>query len=347
MAIIEGTNESDNLIGISGNDTFKGSFGSDKIEGVGSDNTVTYEGTSFVIRIDHRGEVNKRGTRGSSGRGFIGIDKLVNIQTIVGDGDGAFAIVQGFTVLNAIDVSDVTDGSSVIDLQSGSVSVRDNAGQSIGEIAAKNFRSVAGTQGRDDIRGSSLFDSLRGNAGNDLLRGREGNDDIDGGAGNDRLVGGSGNDTLLGGDGNDILIGAGANGNGTSSRGLNEIDILTGGAGADTFRLGSSGSLYYFGDGDKGYAQIQDFSAIDRVELSADRAYVTSKTGAGFNLFAKTQTGLDLIASVTRDPASATARLAPMSAGTAGGIDNFDPFTADSQEFTIASGQTIGNFVGT
>jgi Ca2+-binding RTX toxin-like protein len=333
MAIIEGTDGNDELVGISGKDTFKGSFGFDRIEGIGTGNTVTYEELGLGVEIDRHGEVKK-----IFRKALFTTDRLVNIQTIVG--------VENFN--NSISIFDVTDGTSTIDLQSGSVSVRDNVNNSVWNITVKNFGRVLGTQGSDTILGSTGGNYLYGYGGNDKLVGREGNDRIDGGAGDDRIAGGSGNDTLLGGDGDDLLVGAGTNGNGTRSEGINEIDILTGGGGADTFRLGNAKGSFYFGDGDNGYAQIQDFSASDRIQLGADRAYVTRKTmnGGGFDLFAKAGDSLDLIARVVRSPGIETARFAAMSVGTVGGSNSFDPFTVDSQEFTIASGQTIGNFIG-
>ncbi|PZU08497.1 S-layer family protein [Sphingomonas sp.] len=76
--------------------------------------------------------------------------------------------------------------------------------------------------------------------GSESLRG---DDYLDGGDGNDVLIGGSGDDTLIGGNGDDILAGSN-NGRGQIPD-INEIDHLTGGAGADTFVLGSiSGPLY-------------------------------------------------------------------------------------------------------
>lgn len=63
-----------------------------------------------------------------------------------------------------------------------------------------------------------------------------------------------GNDTVTGGDGNDSIAGSG--------NGLNEIDYITGGAGADKFILGEAPftNSFYTGDLKAGYAVITDFS---------------------------------------------------------------------------------------
>lgn len=63
--------------------------------------------------------------------------------------------------------------------------------------------------------------------GNDAISGYGGNDTIAGNGGDDQLYGGTGSDTLNGGAGNDFLYGG--------PRGHGDLDILTGGSGADTF----------------------------------------------------------------------------------------------------------------
>jgi hypothetical protein len=364
MAIIEGTSGNDYLVGISGNDTFKGSTGNDTIEGIGTGNTVTYEDLGLGIALKPRGVVTKGGLKSG-----VGTDQLVNIQTVVGVDNGS--------AVNTIDVSTVTDGFNVINLQAGSVLVQDNTGNFVLDLTVKNFRNVSGTQGNDTIAGTIGSDGLGGNGGNDTLLGRQGND---------FLTGGGGSDIILGGSGDDVLTGAGSNGNGTFSRGLNEKDYLVGGAGVDIFVLGDSSGAYYFGDRNNGYAQIQDFSTSDSLVLGANQSYVTRKTQAGFDLFAKSSTGLDLIAVVTRDSVNGAAKSsgdrtdsftikdlqqlnikftppAEVSVGIGGTVksglsamktsdslvavdpNNFDPFSANGfQEFTLASGQSIGNF---
>ena len=106
--------------------------------------------------------------------------------------------------------------------------------------ASDNFTGY-GLQGNDTITGGT---------GNDIFVGGRGDDILLGINGDDYLIGGSGNDALLGGAGNDILDGSGF---------WQDLDILTGGAGADTFVLGSQ-RVYYRGDG---YANITDFNSSE------------------------------------------------------------------------------------
>jgi hypothetical protein len=365
MAIIEGTTGNDSLVGISGNDTFIGSKGNDSIEGIGTGNTVDYntKQSAVGITIKPRGVVSK---------GALGIDQLKDIQTIVGN--------EKFE--NTIDVSSVTNGFNVINLQAGDILVQDNTGNFVLDVKVLNFKNVKGTQGNDTIAGSTGNDNLAGGRGNDTIIGRQGND---------TLTGGGGNDIIFGGSGDDVLNGTGDNGNGSSSRGVNEQDLLVGGSGADKFILGDSKGSYYLGDKNNGFAKIQDFSTSDNLVLGANQAYVTRKTTQGFGLFAKTASGLDLIADVIRDQINGAARQAfagdasdsftiedvknlkadftlpaELSAvvGTpsvaksarslgvadtvvAADLNSFDPFAAEGfQEFTLASGQKLGNFIG-
>ena len=62
---------------------------------------------------------------------------------------------------------------------------------------------IKGTNGNDNLVGTSANDTIYGYAGNDTLKGGSGNDIIYGDNGNDTLDGGLGADKLYGGDGSD------------------------------------------------------------------------------------------------------------------------------------------------
>lgn len=101
-------------------------------------------------------------------------------------------------------------------------------------------------------RGTNSGDNLYGYADNDVLYGY---------GGNDYLRGYGGSDTLYGGLGNDILDGSYNDGGG-------QVDALIGGAGYDTFVLGSSfsgGGVCYQGYGN---AVILDWNpSFDVIQL--------------------------------------------------------------------------------
>src|SRR5947207_13383022 len=66
-----------------------------------------------------------------------------------------------------------------------------------------------GTEGNDNISGTTDTDAINGFGGNDFLAGNSGDDSIVGGAGNDTIYGDGGNDWIEGGSGNDLLSGSG------------------------------------------------------------------------------------------------------------------------------------------
>jgi Ca2+-binding RTX toxin-like protein len=107
---------------------------------------------------------------------------------------------------------------------------------------------IEGRSGDDEISGEGGHDEIEGGSGNDRLYGDRGNDEIEGGAGNDRIWGGSDNDRLRGDSGNDVLSGNAGNdrldgGSGNDRLlGGGDFDWLTGDSGSDTF-------VFHFGDG--------------------------------------------------------------------------------------------------
>lgn len=92
--------------------------------------------------------------------------------------------------------------------------------------------------GNQSIFGSLQSDTIDGEAGDDTIDGRLGDDTIEGGLGVDQISGGEGADVLFGGTINsqddgaaDTLLG----GEGDDRLNLENTDVATGGAGADTF----------------------------------------------------------------------------------------------------------------
>lgn len=130
---------------------------------------------------------------------------------------------------------------------------------------------IIGLDGNDTLRGGRGNDLIEGGAGNDLIEGQRGNNTLDGGDGNDTIHSGRQDSTLLGGAGDDLLI----------ADLLSHGDhLLTGGAGADTFRVinATTGT---------GSATITDFElGIDTLDLAgaAVAQVVASTTGATLTL---------------------------------------------------------------
>ncbi|MEM9136154.1 MAG: SdrD B-like domain-containing protein [Cyanobacteria bacterium P01_F01_bin.42] len=167
---------------------------------------------------------------------------------------------------------------------------------------------LQGTRVDDDIRGLGETDLINGFEGNDHLLGNGGFDTINGGSGRDTIDGGlqddilrgeSGNDLIIGGEGNDLLVGGGGRDtlDGTNGAGTNEQDTLRGNGGPDLFVLGNELSAYYVGDGDNGFATIQDFNAAsDTIQLNGSVGdYTTQENGTDIELIQ----GGDLVAVFT------------------------------------------------
>ena len=111
---------------------------------------------------------------------------------------------------------------------------------------------ILGGNGNDVISGGGGDDVIDAGEGNNVVTGGSGNDNIYAGSGNDVISGGAGNDAIFAGDGDDVLNGGdGADyiEGGDSSFGdqvvtgnlflVTSEDILIGGNGNDTFRIGS------------------------------------------------------------------------------------------------------------
>ncbi|MGF1538097.1 MAG: hypothetical protein ACFB4J_16665 [Elainellaceae cyanobacterium] len=100
------------------------------------------------------------------------------------------------------------------------------------------------------------------------------NDVINALGGDDTIWGYSGSDVLRGGAGNDRLVGGAMM---AKNRGLEELDVLSGGEGADTFQLGDRLGAYY-NDGKADTAGLNSFALI--TDFSADEGDVLKLAGA-------------------------------------------------------------------
>lgn len=89
-------------------------------------------------------------------------------------------------------------------------------------VALEGNDKVVGGSGNDCIIGGEGNNNIAGESGNDVITTLSGNDKVDGSSGDDVILSGGGNDNLEGGSGNDML-------NGESG-----LDNANGGSGTDT-----------------------------------------------------------------------------------------------------------------
>ncbi|MBX9254030.1 hypothetical protein H1Q63_08720 [Desmonostoc muscorum CCALA 125] len=165
----------------------------------------------------------------------------------------------------------------------------------IDQLTGLNKYIVNAQGGSDRVIGTNASEFINGGVGNDYLDGKEGADILLGDDGNDTILGGLGSDLVSGGDGNDRLIGWGG--------GTNEIDLLNGDQGADTYVLGDSTSVFYASSGNGDYADILNLQASDRIQLKgvANNYSLGSASSVSINKSAVgifTSNGAELIAVV-------------------------------------------------
>ena len=217
------------IVGTEGDDVLIGTESRDFIEGLGGNDVI--EGLAGNDSIS-----------GGSGNDLVSAGD--GRDSVTGD-DGHDSILGG----NGDDRLDGGDGNDTV------------LGESGEDI-------VNGGEGNDTIIGGADNDELFGDAGSDSIFGGSEDDTIEGGDGNDTIEGGFGSDSLAGDAGNDLLIGVNPSnpGDELSGFGTGEVDILSGGAGHNTFVLGDESNVFYDdGDpstvGESDLAFITDFNA--------------------------------------------------------------------------------------
>jgi Ca2+-binding RTX toxin-like protein len=264
-AVINGTSNSESLLGTELDDSILGLAGNDSLFGNGG-NDLLLDGGDGNDRIDGGdGSDLLYGQLGNDTlMGGLGDDQLYDGQA------GIDSIVGGAGIdYLRLDDSNANGNLTVTytTATNGSITGGNKDGTTFKEIEAIYFIGctgndtitltaatssaygyaveVLGGAGNDSITSGIGADALRGEVGNDTLRasngadalyGGEGNDYLSGGADNDYLLGSNdftnqmvGNDTLLGGDGDDGLYDGGAG-----------VDSLDGGTGIDYLSLNNA-----------------------------------------------------------------------------------------------------------
>ncbi len=241
-------------MGTAGDDILEGTAGADTLDGLGGDDTLN----GFA------GDDTLNGGGGDDRlNGGLGADVLDG-----GAGsDHALYLFSDVGVLVRLhDARAVRFGDAQGDTLTG-----------IEHLTGSTYNDILAGDGEDNIlNGLEGDDVLYGGpaGGDDTMNGGEGHDRVYGGKGNDTLTGGEGNDLLKAGPGDDILVADG-----------NDMDVLHGGTGKDTFRFFPSnlggGTIVDFADGEDvidltgftGIASVDDLDIVSyganvRIELS-------------------------------------------------------------------------------
>jgi len=200
-----GTNSADTINGLGGNDTLQGNAGNDTLDGgTGNDRLIGGRGND-VYRYG-RGYGNDVIDNSGGSASDIDLIQLTNLTssqirlTRVGFDLVLSVLATGETLTVSqcfLDADHALEGIVFADGTRWGVSEA---------LANLYYVPVTPTAGADIINGNPTDDTLLGLGGNDQLYGNYGNDTLDGGTGNDLMVGGQGNDTYVVDAAGDVVV---------------------------------------------------------------------------------------------------------------------------------------------
>ncbi|WP_013325527.1 Calx-beta domain-containing protein [Gloeothece verrucosa] len=263
---ITGTSQNDNLTSLvgqyilnggGGNDTLSGKTGDYLDGGTGTDLLNLDLGSTTTNWSLNWGLANNQ----LSGDSNTQVKNFESIGTITtGSGNDSFTLTGAALVSNGSVNGGTGTDSITVDYTNASFTYLGYENLGISNDSSGIYGSYYGKYygtGQKLLRYSNIEQfNITGTSSNDNLTGFDNADTI---------IGGTGNDTLKGGAGNDVIIGVNPY---TATPGLNEIDIIDGGAGSDTIILGNN-TQYFYDDnsttssGTGNYARIQNFNKTE------------------------------------------------------------------------------------
>jgi Ca2+-binding RTX toxin-like protein len=295
MAVINGTNGTDTLIGttsddeinaLGGNDVIKGSGGADRIDGGAGLDTVDYSSSTEAINVDIRTGTGKAGIGGDA-QG----DTLTNIEKVIG------------TAFN--DTFNSTIGGNL------GITFEGGAGDDVYTIATTGVKIIEEDNGGyDELRSSAPTATLdpfiekltyigtgsftgTGNAQDNTIVGGSDNDTLIGGGGADQLIGGAGLDTASYRDstvGVTINLKTGVNSGIAAGDTYTEIEVIGGSSYNDTF-VADDRAIGF--DGGNGFDTV-DYSG-SAASINVDIRAGTGKAGIGGDAQGDTLTNIEKV----------------------------------------------------
>ena len=209
MAIKDGTNGTDILVGTAGIDTLRGLgstdrlaglAGADLLEGGDGNDTADYATAPQAVKASLLDGIGFAGD--ASGNRYVGIENLVGSAFADElEGDGGTNLLRGGQGGDTLFGGGGTDFADYATAQQGvKLSLLTGTGFG-GEAFGDHYFSI------ENVTGSAFADELEGDGGDNLLSGGNGADTLFAGGGNDTLNGGGGNDRIFGGTGADEMNG--------------------------------------------------------------------------------------------------------------------------------------------
>jgi Ca2+-binding RTX toxin-like protein len=282
--------DNDTINGGAGDDTITAGTGINIIDGGDGIDTLTDANFSSATAAITINDSNNPTITVPDGTSVTNIEKFINVST--GSGNDLISFTQrlnntvstgdGDDTINAGLGQDTVDGGAgndllILDYSSNNISGINSSISSNGNGGFNgNYKENRGLYYLDDQVSFSNIErfQITGTALGDSIVTGDGNDTINSGAGDDTIYAGGGNDTINGVNGASL------------TRGLGEIDSLTGGAGSDRFILGNATKAYYddgntLTNGSNDYADITDFNIGDIIQLQGTSSnYLLAVVGA-------------------------------------------------------------------
>ena len=188
----------ENLTGGGGDDTLTGNAASNRLDGAGGTDTVSYGD-----RLAGQHIVASLATSSGGQAGTAESDVYVAIENLTGGGGND--TLAGNDASNRLEGAAGTDTVSYADRVAGEdviASLASGTGGQVGLGESDVYVTI------ENLTGGAGNDSLNGDASPNFISGAPGDDLLGGAGGDDRLDGGDGGDTLTGGPGADVLDGA-------------------------------------------------------------------------------------------------------------------------------------------
>ena len=301
--ILKGLGGADDIFGGAGNDTLEGGAGADDLDGGNNIDTASYSSAAQGVGVDLLGNVGFAGDadfdvyfgiENVTGSAFADILIGDNAANVLRGGAGADQLDGGFGIDTA-DYATSKQGVSVTLFES-----RGNNGDAEGDTYF-SIENVIGSANSDSLTGDNAANVLSGGAGDDHLLGFAGSDTLKGGAGNDTLLGGAGADDMDGGSGSSDTLDYRFSPAGVT------VDLGTnsaggGDAGGDTIKgfenlIGSAHDDFLFGSA--GANSLQGGAGADALLGGRGRDELTG--GAGADFFGYGNTADSGVTAATRD----------------------------------------------
>ncbi|MEM8577767.1 MAG: calcium-binding protein [Pseudomonadota bacterium] len=278
--MLDGTNDAEQILGFTGNDSIRAFAGDDEIildtgnhtiQAGAGDDTITIELGALVIDGGAGLDVVVHAPTNSQFANtfffdmlagtyrtatiFDPIDQLTSIEGFEFSGLASMGVT-GTATANIVR----TDrGEDTVESFGGNDTVYTGRGNDMLNLGVGEDYAEAG-DGNDNITAGAGFDTILAGAGNDFVSGGGNADSIEGGEGNDRLDGDVGTDNIFGGAGNDTILGGFQN------------DRLFGGEGDDRIQgggqndriLGDAGNDILFGD--NGFDRLEGGAGDDTMQ---------------------------------------------------------------------------------